>query len=70
MDLRFKLGVRCVNQGCISQAFLEESVGRVYPVFLFGDRHGCGAVLMEVFGCAEGRDFASEVGSTLLSQSC
>lgn len=67
MDLGFKLCVRCVNQGCISQAFLEESVGRVFPVFfLFGDEHGCGAALLEVFGRAKGRDFASE----LLSQSC
>lgn len=67
MDLGFKLCVRCVNQGCISQAFLEGSVGRVFPVFfLFGDGHGCGAALLEVFGRAKGRDFASE----LLSQSC
>lgn len=71
MDLGFKLCVRCVNQGCISQAFPEESMGRVYGVFLlFGGGYGCGAVLVEIFGCAEGRDFASGVGSTLLSQSC
>lgn len=63
MDLGFKLCVRYVNQCRISQALLEESVGRVYRVFgLFGDIHGCGAVLMEVFGHAEGMDFAFRGG--------
>lgn len=57
MDLGFKPCVRYVNQGCISQAFLEESVGRECLGY-FGDGHGCGAVLMEVFGRAEGMDFA------------